>query len=117
MSRVPVTELPDAGLAQLLRTEDDPVRKRAAQAEALRRLPVRQLVGGGYMVASRTTKGAWWWVDLTRLLLTTTQPRACTCPADTPRCWHVRQVLAYTRLQDALNTRPTPPPNVAGLVD
>jgi hypothetical protein len=111
-----VGELSDAEIvAQLRDGNGDDNRRRALQAEGLRRLPpVRQLVGGGYMVASRSTPGAWWLVNVSNHAALAWD---CTCPAGTPRCWHVRQVEAVGRLQSALDRRPTPPPNVSALVD
>lgn len=110
--RVHPAELSDAGLAQLLRTEIDPERKRTAQVEALRRLPVRRLQGGGYTVASRSVKGAHWLVDPSA-----PEGQRCTCRAEVATCHHQRVVGAYCRLVDAMHTCPTPAPNVSALVD
>lgn len=109
--RVPLGELPDAALNELLRQETG-ARLVAVQAEVLRRLPVRQMVGGGYLVPSRTTKGAWWLV-----YAPAGQPWECSCPATTGRCWHVRTVERYCAIDSAMHRRPEAPPNVAGLVD
>lgn len=112
--RVPVTELSDAGLAQLLRSaaQHEPELLRTAQHEALRRLAIHPLVGGGYAVPSRTTAGAHWLVDPSA-----PEGHRCTCPADVDTCWHQRQVASYCRLVDAMHARPTPPPNISALVD
>lgn len=68
---------------------------------------VLPLQTGGYMVASRTTEGAYWlvWVN------------TCSCPARVPQCWHQRQVAAYVRGLDALRRRPAAPVNVSLMVD
>lgn len=112
MPRTHPAELSDAGLAQLLRTETDPEHLRTAQVEALRRLPVRPLQGGGYVVASRTVKGAHWLVDPSA-----PERERCTCPAEVPTCHHQRLVAAWCRLQDSMRARPTPAPNIGALVD
>jgi hypothetical protein len=110
----PVAEMTDAELIQAMAaTKANPIRLRAVQAEALRRLPVRPLVGGGYVVRSRTTAGAWWLVEGWSAI----GESPCSCPANTHRCWHVRQVEAWCRLQDRMARRDTPPPNVSALVD
>ncbi len=51
---------------------------------------------GGYFVGSRTAQGAWWLVWGT----------SCSCPATVARCWHVQQVEAYCRAEDAKHRRP-----------
>lgn len=69
---------------------------------------VRQLLGGGYVVASLSVPGAW------RLVMGNT----CTCPAAKARtCRHRRAVTAFCAEQDRLHARPTAPPHVAALCD
>ncbi len=68
---------------------------------------VRPLVGGDYVVASRSTPGAWWLV----------RDYTCSCPATTPTCFHLRQVAAFCRAIDANHVRPAMPPNISALVD
>jgi hypothetical protein len=70
---------------------------------------VRQLQGGGYMVASRTTDGAWWHVV----------DQTCSCPAGRMerRCRHLRAVAEYCAEQNRRMARPTAPPHTSALVD
>ncbi len=99
----------DLALAAALRSRLHEVSYlRTLRAEALRRAPVKTLAGGDYVVASRSTAGAWWLVEWSA------KP-TCTCPASVPRCWHVRQVERFCQLTDA--ARPTPPPNISALVE
>lgn len=67
-------------------------------------LPVQ---GGGYMVASRSTHGAWWLV----------WGSTCSCPATVKRCHHIRQVEAYCKGLDNQRKRPVAPVNVGLMVD
>lgn len=65
---------------------------------------VRQLVGGGYVVASRSTPGAFWLVDFD------VQHRpSCTCPATVEVCRHMRAVVEHCRAEDAKHARLTMP--------
>lgn len=69
---------------------------------------VRQLLGGGYVVASKSVPGAW------RLVFGNT----CTCPAGKARtCRHRRLVAEFCREQDRQHARPTAPAHVAALCD
>lgn len=67
---------------------------------------VLQVPGVGYMVASRSTPGAWWLV----------RQNTCTCPA-TRRCWHMRQVDAHAAAENKRLARPVAPVNISALVD
>lgn len=116
--RPPVYTLTDAELAAELRLHAEignEGRLKACRTEAISRLPVRQLVGGGYVVQSRTTPGAWWLVEVHHTVRQA--PATCTCPAEVARCHHVRQVENYCRLTDAMHARSTPAPNISALVD
>lgn len=67
--------------------------------------PVR---GGGYIVPSASTPGAY------RLVWGS----ECSCPHTGPRpCRHRRLVAAYVNAEDAKYRRPVAPPNVSALVD
>lgn len=68
---------------------------------------VRELVGGDFVVRSRTTDGAWWLVT----------GDACSCPATVKNCWHRRQVDVLLLERNRKHVRPTAPPNVSALVD
>lgn len=69
---------------------------------------VRQLLGGGYVVASLSVPGAWRLVD----------GKTCTCPAGKARtCRHRRAVARFCAEQDRQHARPTAPANVAALCD
>lgn len=70
---------------------------------------VRQLKAGGYVVASRSTTGAWWLV----------WEQDCSCPAGRAgqRCWHLRAVADFCAEQDRRHRRPPAPPNISALVD
>ncbi len=68
---------------------------------------VLELKVGGYMVASRSTAGAWWIVF----------GPTCSCPATIARCHHQRMVSRYVAAQDAKNRRPPAPVNVSLMVD
>lgn len=63
---------------------------------------VKQAVGLGYFVKSRSDEGAWWLVH----------GSTCSCPAGrsgTPSCWHRRQVEQFCRQVDAELARPAAP--------
>lgn len=78
---------------------------------------------GGYLVASQSTPGAWWFVECVpgRLI--------CACPAgwrneaeraDIGRpkfCRHGRRLLAYIDADRKAHARPTAPPNISALCD
>lgn len=78
---------------------------------------------GGYLVASASTEGSWWLVQVV------TGRLVCPCPkgrqiereqgdVGAPRfCRHGRRLLAYTAAQNAAATRPSAPTNVSALVD
>lgn len=69
---------------------------------------VLELVGGGYMVRSKSVPGAW------RIV----HGRTCSCPAGEKRtCRHRRLVEKFCRLLDAKFQRPSAPPHVAALCD
>lgn len=69
---------------------------------------VSQVVGGGYIVPSASTPGAFrlvWGVE-------------CSCPHTGPRpCRHRRLVQQYCAAQDARRPRPQVPANVSLMVD
>lgn len=69
---------------------------------------VSQVVGGGYVVPSKSTPGAY------RLVW----GQECSCP-HTGRgvCRHRRLVAAYVAQQDRLRARPAARPNVSLMVD
>lgn len=60
---------------------------------------VLEVHGVGYMVASRTTSGAWWLV----------RQGTCTCPATTARCHHMNRVDVYAAEQNKAHARPVAP--------
>lgn len=69
---------------------------------------VSQVVGGGYIVPSASTPGAF------RLVWGT----ECSCPHTGPRqCRHRRLVAAYVKAQDARRPRPSAPANISLMVD
>lgn len=64
---------------------------------------VKQAVGLGYFVKSRSADGVWWLVV----------GRTCSCPAGralTVSCWHRRQVEDFCRKVDADLARPAGKP-------
>lgn len=68
---------------------------------------VKQAVGLGYFVKSRSTEGAWWLVV----------GRTCSCPAGQAgrlSCWHRRQVEQFCRELDRSMARPAGKPAPAG---
>lgn len=66
--------------------------------------PVRPLIGGGYMVASRTHRGAYWLVDFDD-----NHRPSCTCPATVELCRHMRMVVEHCKIDDAKHARPKMP--------
>lgn len=69
---------------------------------------VYEIVGGGYMVRSKSVEGAW------RLV----RGNTCTCPAGTRRsCRHRRLVDEHCRAINAKHARPVAPPHISALVD
>lgn len=69
---------------------------------------VFEMVGGGYMVRSKSVEGAW------RLVF----GRSCSCPAGGRRsCRHRRLVEVHCRRIDEQFARPAAPVNVSALVD
>ena len=68
---------------------------------------ILELKVGGYMVASRSTAGAWWLVF----------GQTCSCPATIARCHHLRLVSAYCKAQDDARRRPAAKVNVSLMVD
>lgn len=63
--------------------------------------------GQGYLVRSRSTEGAWWFVV----------GNDCSCPAGRHGhlCWHIRQTFAFEKLM--ATPRPSVPTNVSAMVD
>lgn len=68
---------------------------------------VRVLQAGGYMVASASTPGAWWFV----------YGQECSCPATVARCRHLRMVDAFCRALDAAHKPAAVKTNVSAMVD
>lgn len=80
---------------------------------------VKPAQGGGYFVHSASQVGVWYELKLAPVDGSTVI--TCSCPAGRARpgkaCRHVRRLHARTKAENALHARPTPPPNVAALVD
>jgi hypothetical protein len=68
---------------------------------------VSKVVGGGSIVASKSTPGAF------RLVW----GNECSCPATGPSCRHRKLVAAYVAQQDAAARPPAAKVNVSAMVD
>jgi len=76
---------------------------------------------GGYLVASASTKGVWWFVEVHPGLLVCHCPGARSLPRSLPgrsiRCRHAKRLLAFTAAQEAEKARPVMAVNPSAFVD
>lgn len=68
---------------------------------------VSPVTGGGYVIPSKSTPGAF------RLVW----GNECSCPCTGPTCRHRKLVAAYCAARDRATRRPSAPANISAMVD